>query len=62
MGFEVQPFEKGSRMKVFIDYSWPTGVFGVVLGFFFARAYAWWCTMRMANDAASHFEAIDAGA
>ena len=62
MGFEVQPFEKGSRLKVFINYSWPTGVFGVVLGFLFARAYAWWCTMRMANDTASHFKAINAGA
>ena len=62
MGFEVQPFEKGSRMKVFINYSWPTGVFGVACGFLFARAYARWCTMRMANDAASHFEAINARA
>jgi hypothetical protein len=57
MGFEIQPDATGSRLRVWIDYDLPKGLFGRLLGFLFAGFYAQWCVGRMVADAASHFAA-----
>lgn len=51
MGFTVSPLPNGSRLVVFIDYQLPSTGVARWLGFLLGRAYAAWCTRRMANDA-----------
>lgn len=51
MGFTVSPRGDRSRLVVFIDYQLPPSGFAHGLGWTFGRAYAAWCTQRMANDA-----------
>jgi len=55
MGFEVTPTGDSSRVRVFIDYSLPTGLVGRCLGRVFGSVYAKWCTQRMTRDAAERF-------
>ena len=54
MGFPISPQGELSRLVVFIDYHLPHG-FPRLLGLLFARAYAAWCTRRMATDAVAAF-------
>ena len=51
MGFIISPTPNGSRLVVFIDYRLPTAGVARVLGLLLGRAYAGWCTRRMAGDA-----------
>ena len=53
MGFTIAPQGARSRLVVFIDYRLPRRGFTHVLGLFFGRAYAAWCTRRMTTDAAT---------
>lgn len=55
MGFDVMPRGDSSRVRVFIDYSLPTGFLGWGLGRVFGPVYAKWCTRRMTRDAAERF-------
>ena len=55
MGFDLTPEGASSRVRVFIDYSLPSGAPGYWLGLLFGGVYARWCTRRMADDAARHF-------
>lgn len=57
MGFEVAPApSSGSRLRMFIDYNLPRGLWGwLVSGV--AASYARWCIERMAKDAARAFAA-----
>lgn len=55
MGFEISSANAASALRVFIDYQWPSGVIGRVLGALFAPFYARWCVSRMAKDAERHF-------
>lgn len=55
MGFEITPAGQSVSLRVFIHYSLPTIWWQRPLGFLFAKAYAHWCTKRMADDAARHF-------
>ena len=56
MGFELTAKGDAAQVRVFIDYSLPTHApefwFGRLLGGVYAR----WCTKKMADDAARHFE------
>jgi hypothetical protein len=52
MGFSIAPRAGGSHLTVFIDYSLPERGFAWLLGKLFGKAYAGWCTRRMAADAA----------
>jgi hypothetical protein len=57
MGFEVEPQDSGSRLKVWIDYD-P----GRTLGRWFpalAQMYARWCVGRMVEDAAAAFGKVE---
>jgi len=51
MGFTISPQGDRSRLVVFIDYRLPSRGFAHGLGLIFGRAYAAWCTRRMAADA-----------
>jgi hypothetical protein len=41
---------------VFIDYALSDGSISNFLGRLFGNFYARWCTQRMVNDAATHFQ------
>lgn len=56
MGFAVEDLGQKSRLTVFIDYDRPRQAPERWLGWPLGRAYAKWCTRRMAGDAAKHFE------
>ena len=56
MGFEITPKAKSSQLRVFIDYALPDGPISHWLGRLFGHFYARWCTQRMADDAAEHFQ------
>jgi hypothetical protein len=56
MGYEIAPQAQTSRLCVFIDYALPDGLFSRWLGRLFGHFYARWCTQRMADDAALHFQ------
>ena len=55
MGFIISPAENRSRLVVFIDYQLPPRGF---LALLFGRAYAAWCTRRMAADAVAAFARV----
>ena len=55
MGYEITPTSTSSRLRVFIDYALPDGPVSYWLGRLFGKIYARWCTQRMTNDAATHF-------
>lgn len=51
MGFTISPQGDRARLVVFIDYQLPPRGFAHGLALLFGRAYAAWCTRRMATDA-----------
>lgn len=55
MGVEIEPQGQSSLLRVFIDYSYPTGGMGRSIGALLAGSYARWCTGRMAGDVMKHF-------
>lgn len=56
MGIEVSSKEKGSEIKIFIDYDLPSGNTRV-LGYLFGGIYAKWCVRRMLGGVREHFQA-----
>lgn len=58
MGFTISPEGDRSRLTVFIDYQLPPRGVAHGLGLLFGRAYAAWCTRRMAADATTAFTGI----
>ena len=56
MGYAITPKGRAALMRVFIDYTMPAGPFSGLLGSLFGNFYARWCTQRMADDAARHFQ------
>ena len=55
MGFIIENLGQTSQVTVFIDYELPRRAPWRWLGKMLGRAYARWCTERMAGDAAAHF-------
>ena len=55
MGFTISSEGDRSRLVVFIDYQLPPRGVAHALALLFSRAYAAWCTRRMANDALAAF-------
>lgn len=55
LGFQLEPADRGSVLRVFIDYEEPSWRLAQSLGRALARMYARWCTRRMAGDAVRHF-------
>lgn len=60
MGFDIEGFGHYSRLRVFIDYDMPSSGAARVAGRLFGKAYARWCTRRMARDTAQHFRVAHA--
>lgn len=60
MGFTISPRGDRSRLLVFIDYQFPPSGFAHGVALLFGRAYAAWCTRRMANDAVAAFASVTA--
>ena len=56
MGIEIGPENRGSRLRVFIDYDLPTG-WTSWLGLLFGGIYAGWCVTQMLAGASAHFRA-----
>jgi len=56
MGYGITPKGRCSHVRVFIDYALPDGFFSRCFGRLFGNFYAHWCTQRMVDDAAKHFE------
>ena len=56
VGFEIVPQGAASLLTVFIDYALPASGLQRWLGRTLGPWYARWCTRRMANDAAAHFD------
>lgn len=48
LGFEIKPEEKGSKMRVFIDYARPMPIAG--------KMYAKWCVGEMTKAVRNHFK------
>lgn len=55
MGFELSPVATGTRLRVWIDYSLPSGLVGRWLGKRLGQVYADWCVTRMVRDAVKFF-------
>ena len=55
LGFALSPRGDRSELRVYIDYDVPHKGVGRWLGKLFGKAYARWCTERMANDASARF-------
>ena len=53
MAVDIMFRDKGSLLRVGIDYELPQ----TLLGLLFGAPYARWCVRRMLNDAAGHFAA-----
>lgn len=60
MGFTISPRLDQSHLAVFIDYRLPPRGIPYLLGLLFGRAYAAWCTRRIATDATAMANAGDA--
>ena len=56
MGYEIKVKSTSSHLHVFIDYALPDGPISYWFGRMFGKIYARWCTQRMTNDAATHFQ------
>lgn len=57
MAFHIAADRRGSQLTISIDYRWPAGAWGGLLGRLFARSYAKWCCARMLRDAQAAFAA-----
>lgn len=57
MGFEISPRDRGSLLRVFIDYALPEAWLARWLGYIFGTCYAKWCTRQMVSDAEKRFAA-----
>lgn len=55
LGFEIQPRNNHSLLRVFIDYDLPAR--NVWLGRLFGNRYARWCVQQILRDASRHFSA-----
>ena len=55
MGFNLSPDGPAAQLRVAIDYELPTKGISRLLGRFFGRSYAKWCTRQMVRDAQHSF-------
>lgn len=55
LGFEISVEDRGSRLRVFIDYDLPTTLSTRWLGYVFGGMYARWCVRQMIQSAREGF-------
>lgn len=56
LGFEISPTDKGSSLRVFIDYDLPQSLSSKWLGFLFGGIYAKWCVRQMTQGVQERFK------
>ena len=56
MGVEITPTQRGSSVRVYLDYDLPPGSLGQWFGRLFAGAYANWCVRQMVSGMSRQFE------
>lgn len=57
MGFALTPDQRSCRLRVFIDFEYPSG-WSYLLGRLLGGTYARWCVRQMIDGAARQFEAV----
>jgi len=55
MGMDIAAQNKGSTIKVFIDYELPEALSSRWIGYLFGGIYAKWCVGQMLRDIQKHF-------
>lgn len=55
LGFELEPENNNSKLKVYIDYGLPRSLRTRWLGIFFGEMYAKMCVQQMINGVKDHF-------
>jgi len=58
MGFDITADGPGSNLRVWINYTLPSGFIGGLFGLLLAPLYARWCVGRMTTDAARYFSTL----
>lgn len=61
MGFEINAENRGSKLRVFIDYELPTTLSTRWLGYLFGGIYAKWCVRQMIQSAREGLKPVDDG-
>ncbi len=56
MGFEIEPRENDSNLRVYIDYELPKSRRTRWIGYLFGNMYATWCVKQVLNDTRKHFQ------
>ena len=56
MGFEIEPNNGKSRLKVYINYELPKPLRTRWLGYLFGAMYAKWCLKQMLSGTQDHFK------
>lgn len=56
VGFEITPAKGFCRLRIFINYNYPSSILGKLMGMVFGRAYVRWCLRQMSEDAAAKFQ------
>lgn len=56
LGFQIEPDNSNSKLKVYIDYDLPKSPKTCLLGFLFGKMYAKWCVNQMINGMEKHFK------
>ncbi len=55
LGFQIEPDNIKSKLKIYIDYSLPKSCGARVLGYLLGEIYAKWCVNRMISGVKDHF-------
>nr|WP_237244029.1 polyketide cyclase [Sinorhizobium sp. M14] len=56
VGFEIMPAKGFCRLRIFINFNYPSSILGKLIGMMFGGAYARWCLRRMSEEAAAQFQ------
>ena len=56
LGFDIEPDNTNSRLRVYIDYNLPQSAAVRILGYLFGGMYAKWCVNQMISGVKKHFK------
>ncbi len=56
LGFEIEPKDSNSRLRVYIDYNLPQSDGTYLLGYLLGGMYAKWCVHQMIYGVKEHFK------
>jgi hypothetical protein len=58
LGFEIEPLNSNSRLRVYIDYDFPKSGGARLLGYLLGEMYAKWCVNQMISGVKKHFNKV----